>query len=127
MTSGSAAEADLDPVIHPIPRLRICALLQPVVKEEFAVLRDQLDVSDSALSKQIAALVAAGYVEQLHATRAGRRRVWLSLSPAGRAAFVRHVTALRAIADREIAFAIGAGVAREPAEWLESDEPVERP
>ncbi|MGO4784219.1 transcriptional regulator [Cryobacterium sp. W22_MBD10_FK3] len=91
-------ETGLDPTIHPLPRLRICALLQPVVKEEFAVLRDQLEVSDSALSKQIAALTSAGYVEQLHATRAGRRRVWLRLTPAGRAAFSRHVAALRAIA-----------------------------
>lgn len=91
--------AGLDPTIHPIQRLRICALLQPVTKEEFAVLRDILEVSDSALSKQIAALIAAGYVEQLHATRAGRRRVWLRLTPAGRSAFKRHITALQAIAN----------------------------
>lgn len=88
----------LDPTIHPIQRLRICALLQPVTKEEFGVIREHLDMSDSALSKQIAALVAAGYVEQLHATRAGRRRVWLRLTPSGRSAFSRHVAALRAIA-----------------------------
>jgi DNA-binding MarR family transcriptional regulator len=100
VTSQSAAESEgaLDPIIHPIPRLRICALLQPVVKEEFAVLRDHLAVSDSALSKQIAALIAAGYVEQLHATRASRRRVWLRLTPVGRDAFSRHVAALQTIA-----------------------------
>lgn len=90
--------AGLDPAIHPLQRLRICALLQPVTEEEFAVLRGILEVSDSALSKQIAALVNAGYIEQRHATRAGRRRVWLRLTPAGRSAFSRHVTALQAIA-----------------------------
>lgn len=84
----------LDAVIHPLPRLRICALLDPVTEEEFAVLRELLGVSDSALSKQLAALSDAGYVEQRRALRAGRSRVWTRLTPQGRRAFRSHVAAL---------------------------------
>ena len=88
----------LDPVIHPIQRLRICALLEPVVEEEFATIRDLIGVSDSVLSKHVSALMDAGYLEQRRATRAGRRRVWLRLTPAGWIAFTHHVEALRSIA-----------------------------
>lgn len=84
----------LDPVIHPLPRLRICALLDPVTEEEFAALRDLLTTSDSALSKQLAALADAGYVSQRRAVRAGRSRVWVQLTPAGRRAFHGHMVAL---------------------------------
>ncbi|GAA1318566.1 transcriptional regulator [Leucobacter albus] len=99
MASGSAAHPNgLDPVIHPLPRLRICALLEPVSEEEFGALRELLQVSDSALSKQLAALVEAGYVEQRRAVRSGRSRVWVRLSDAGRRAFRGHIAALTALA-----------------------------
>lgn len=91
---GAAAASGLDPVIHPIPRLKICALLDPVAEEEFSVLRDLLGVSDSALSKQLSALVDAGYVVQRRATRAGRVRVWTGLTSEGRRAFRGHVAAI---------------------------------
>ncbi|MBZ2195303.1 transcriptional regulator [Occultella gossypii] len=89
----------LDPVIHPIQRLRICALLDPVTEEEFAALRDLLETSDSALSKQLSALAGAGYASQRRATRGGRSRVWVQLTPAGRRAFHGHVAALTALAN----------------------------
>lgn len=88
----------LDPVIHPLPRLRICALLDPVTEEEFATLRDLLQTSDSALSKQIAALADAGYVSQRRAVRGGRSRVWVTLTASGRDAFRSHIAALTALA-----------------------------
>lgn len=94
MTTG------LDPVIHPLPRLRICALLDPVTEEEFAALRDLLATSDSALSKQLAALADAGYISQRRAVRAGRSRVWVQLTPAGRRAFHGHLAALGDLARR---------------------------
>lgn len=90
----------LDPVIHPIPRLRICALLDPVTEEEFATLRDLLETTDSALSKQLTTLADAGYVTQRRAARAGRSRVWVSLTAAGRQAFHRHLAALTALANK---------------------------
>jgi len=89
-----------DPVIHPLPRLRICALLDPVTEEEFAALRDLLATSDSALSKQLGALADAGYVAQRRAVRAGRSRVWVQLTPAGRRAFRAHLDALDDLARR---------------------------
>lgn len=88
----------LNPTIHPIPRLRICTLLDPVTEEEFGALRDLLEVSDSALSKQVAALSDAGYVTQRRAVRAGRSRVWVSLTPRGRRAYRSHVAALTELA-----------------------------
>lgn len=61
---------------------------------EFATLLDRLGLSKSALSKQLAHLVAVGYVAQDHRARAGRNRQWLSLTPAGRRAYRGHVRAL---------------------------------
>ncbi|MEZ5085667.1 MAG: transcriptional regulator [Tessaracoccus sp.] len=87
----------LDPVVHPIPRLRICVLLDPVTEEEFATLRDLLHTSDSALSKQLSALSETGYVSQRRAVRDGRSRVWVRLTTAGRRAFRHHVAALAAL------------------------------
>lgn len=85
-------------MIHPIQRIRICALLDPVTEEEFATLRHLLDTSDSALSKQLAALAEAGYVDQRRASRAGRSRVWVGLTPRGRQAFHNHLEALSTLA-----------------------------
>lgn len=92
---------ELDPVIHPIPRLRICALLDPVTEEEFGSLRDLLGITDSALSKQVATLADAGYVAQRRAVRGGRSRVWVMLTDSGRRAFRGHVAALRALAETQ--------------------------
>jgi DNA-binding transcriptional ArsR family regulator len=54
----------LNCVIYPIHRLRICALLEPVTEEEFSVIRDLVGVSDSVLSKHVSALREAGFVSQ---------------------------------------------------------------
>ncbi|WP_432545616.1 MarR family winged helix-turn-helix transcriptional regulator [Kineococcus sp. SYSU DK004] len=86
----------LDPVIHPAHRLRICALLAAGTTLELSVVKEHLDLSPSALSKQVAALVEAGYVSQ------GRhggdsRRVWLSLTRRGQRAYRDHVAALQEI------------------------------
>lgn len=88
--------ADLDPIIHPTHRLRICAMLVAGGTLELSVVKQHLDLSPSALSKQVAALVDADYVKQ---DRLGSdtRRVWLSMTPRGRKAYQGHVTALREI------------------------------
>ncbi|PZR53074.1 MarR family transcriptional regulator [Xylanimonas oleitrophica] len=98
MSAEPRALPPLDPVIHPIQRLRICALLEPVTEEEFGTLRELLGTSDSALSKQLAALGQADYVQQRRASRGGRSRVWVSLTPRGRRAFQGHLAALTALA-----------------------------
>lgn len=94
-------ESRFDEVIHAPLRLRICGLLRPVDRLDFAVLRGALDVSDATLSKHVKTLAAAGYVVSHKAASAdrgdARRIMWLSLSPAGRHAFDAHVRALREI------------------------------
>lgn len=87
---------DLDPVIHPTHRLKICAILAAGTTIEMGIVKDQLGLSPSALSKQVAALVDADYVSQ-ERSRTDSRRVWLSLTKDGRHAYRSHVRALRAI------------------------------
>jgi DNA-binding MarR family transcriptional regulator len=95
-------EVRFDDVIHAPLRLRICGLLRPVDRLDFAVLRTTLEVSDATLSKHIKTLVTAGYVDSnktASAERTDARRVmWLSLTQPGRAAFDAHIRALRDIA-----------------------------
>ena len=88
--------AELDPIIHPTHRLRICAMLVAGSTVELSVVKDHLQLSPSALSKQVAALVDAGYVKQ---DRLGTdtRRVWLSMTRQGLKAYHGHVAALREI------------------------------
>ncbi|OZF02281.1 MarR family transcriptional regulator [Rhodococcus sp. 15-2388-1-1a] len=87
---------DLDPIIHPAHRLRICALLVAATTLELSIVKEHSGLSASALSKQVAALVDAGYVEQQR-SRTDSRRLWLSLTKDGRSAYRRHVAALRTI------------------------------
>jgi DNA-binding MarR family transcriptional regulator len=88
----------LDPVIHPPARLQMAALLAAVTEVEFATLREAVGVSDSVLSKHLAALAEAGYVKLRKAAAGGRSRTWASLTRAGRDAFAAHVRALQALA-----------------------------
>lgn len=87
----------LDPVIHPPARLRIVSLLAAAEAAEFGFVRDQVEVSDSVLSKHAAALEAAGYVEIRKGYVGKRPRTWLKLSEKGRQAYLAHITALQAI------------------------------
>ncbi len=87
-----------DPVIHAPARLQIMAVLAGVQDAEFAMLRTTADVSDSVLSKHLAALNEAGYVRLRKAALDGRQRTWVSLTRAGRTAFRDHVAALTALA-----------------------------
>jgi DNA-binding MarR family transcriptional regulator len=87
----------LDTVLHPPIRLSLAALLDNAAELEFAAVRDALQISDSTLSKQIAALESAGYLRARKGYVGKRPRTWLSLTAAGRAAYTTHTTALRAI------------------------------
>ncbi len=74
------------------------AVLANVQNAEFALLRKTVDVSDSVMSKHLAALGDAGYVRLNKATSDGRQRTWASITRSGRAAFNAHVAALQALA-----------------------------
>ncbi len=89
--------ARFDELIHPSTRLSIVALLAAADWVEFAFIRDRLQLSDSALSKQLATLEEAGYVKQERRLDGRRHRVRARLTPAGRTAFDDHVAALREI------------------------------
>lgn len=90
-------EPRFDELIHPSTRLSIVALLAAADWVEFAFLRDQLHLSDSALSKQLATLEDAGYIVIERPLSERRRRVTAKLTDVGRAAFEGHVAALRSI------------------------------
>ncbi|GIH91388.1 transcriptional regulator [Planobispora siamensis] len=90
----------LDPVIHAPVRLQIVALLAAAEEAEFAFVRDQVEVSDSVLSKHASALEAAGYVDIRKGYVGKRPRTWLKLSARGRQAYLAHVAALQAIVAR---------------------------
>lgn len=72
-------------------------MLTAASEVEFATLRDSLAVSDSVLSKHLAALSVAGYVRSRKGVHRGRRTTWISLASTGRRALVEHVAALREI------------------------------
>ncbi|MEO9181801.1 MAG: transcriptional regulator, partial [Acidimicrobiales bacterium] len=68
-------ETTFDELIHPSTRLSIVALLAAADWIEFAYVRDRLNLSDSALSKQFATLEEAGYIASEHNVVKNRRRV----------------------------------------------------
>ena len=95
---GAHPRHRLDPLLQrPVP-FSIAALLAAADEAEFAFVRDSVEISDSALSKQAAALEAAGYVAIRKGFVGKYPRTWLAMTPQGRAAFTAHLGALREIA-----------------------------
>ena len=99
----------IDPVIHPLARLKICAALYGAGAVEkqtsrhemrFSSLREKTDLSDSALSKQLATLEEHGYVTRFREYGSSRAKdsVWVALTESGKAAFDGHLTALKELA-----------------------------
>lgn len=89
---------ELDDLLgHPV-RFSILAMLAAASKVEFSFVRDQLEVSDSMLSKQVSTLELAGYVKVEKGFIGKRARTWLSITRNGRSTFERHLAALRTIA-----------------------------
>ena len=96
--TGAHPRHRLDPLIHAPIRLSIMAYLSEVDRAEFGLVRDAVELTAPALSKQVSLLEEAGYVTVEKGYVGKRPRTWLSLAPAGRHAFDRHLAALRAIA-----------------------------
>ena len=97
MTSSSA---QLDELLANPTRLSIMAVLAAADWAEFAFVRDTVEASDSALSKQISTLSANAYIEVRKGYVGRRPRTWLNITDAGRHALERHVAALHAIVAR---------------------------
>jgi DNA-binding transcriptional ArsR family regulator len=86
-----------DELIHAPTRLSLVAFLAATGWADFAVLRDSVGLSDSALSKQLTTLEDAGYIEIRKAFVGKRPRTSARLTAGGRTAFDRHVLALQEI------------------------------
>jgi DNA-binding MarR family transcriptional regulator len=91
--------ADLDASIVAPARLKLLTTLTAISEVEFSTVRDALEVSDSVLSKHLAALEDVDYVKRRKGVHRGRRTTWISLTPRGRRALSAHVAALRALID----------------------------
>ena len=93
----SAPLRDLDPVIHAPKRLAAMAVLVGADSADFGFLREHLGVSDSDLSKQMAALEAAGYIAIRKHGRGRGASTTYRATKAGRDAYARHRAALRSL------------------------------
>ncbi|MEU8497061.1 transcriptional regulator [Streptomyces lavendulae] len=118
MTDGTSAGAErvphprhaLAPLLSSAVRLSVVAALAPVQKAEFGYVRDLVEITDSALSKQVSRLEEAGWVT-VEKGQVGRRpRTWLALTEEGLARYRRHLAALTAIAGTD---GPGPGAARD--------------
>jgi DNA-binding transcriptional ArsR family regulator len=89
-----------DELIHAPTRLSIVSLLAATEWADFAFIRDSINLSDSALSKQLTTLEEAGYVDVRKGFVGQRRRTSARLTSVGRAAFDQHVVALQEIVAR---------------------------
>ncbi|MEU8461593.1 transcriptional regulator [Streptomyces sp. NPDC029003] len=88
----------LAPLLASAVRLSIVAALAAVDRAEFAYVRDLVEITDSALSKQVSRLEQADWVA-VEKGQVGRRpRTWLRLTENGADAYRRHLAALTAIA-----------------------------
>ena len=85
----------LDSSIQSPARLKLMTMLTAVSEAEFSTLRDSLDVSDSVLSKHVAAIVTVAYVKSRKGVHLGHRTTWISLTNKGRKALSAHVAVLR--------------------------------
>ena len=91
-------DAQFDELIHAPNRLKICALLASVGEAEFRILREELAVSNSVLSKQIRLLEEAGYVSIRKKTVKTGKKTWVSLTKSGQKAFAGHAKELQRLA-----------------------------
>ncbi len=98
MTATHPRHQLVDALTHPV-RFSLVAALNATDTMDFATLRDQLQVSDSVLSRQASALEELGIVTIKKGYVGKRPRTWLSLSASGREQWRHHLAALRAIAD----------------------------
>ena len=98
MTATHPRHQLVDALTHPV-RFSLVAALNATDNMDFATLRDQLQVSDSVLSRQASTLEELGIVTIKKGYVGKRPRTWLSLSASGREQWRHHLAALRAIAE----------------------------
>ena len=99
---------ELNPHLVSPKRLAALGILSSAKRVEFAYLRDQLDLSDSDLSKQLKVLADAGYVTSTRTGKGTTRTSWFEITPDGRKALKSHAKALQALLEPDAAPAIPA-------------------
>lgn len=82
LTTAGHPRHRLDDLLTHAVRFSVVAALDGVEKAEFALVRDSVEVSDSVLSKQVALLERAGYVD-VEKGRVGRRAHLAAAHPDG--------------------------------------------
>ncbi|RFA09092.1 ArsR family transcriptional regulator [Subtercola boreus] len=88
----------LNDVLHNPVRFSIIAALDRAGTLGFREVRDAVEITDSALSKQVSLLEAAGYVSVGKSFVGKMPRTSLTLTRPGRTAWQTHLAALREIA-----------------------------
>jgi DNA-binding MarR family transcriptional regulator len=88
----------LDDLLQNPVRFSILAALDRTGTLGFREVRDAVEITDSALSKQVASLEAAGYLAVGKAFVGKMPRTSLTLTREGRARWKAHLAALREIA-----------------------------
>lgn len=88
----------LNDVLHNPVRFSIVAALDRAGTLGFREVRDAVEITDSALSKQVSALEGAGYLAVGKSFVGKMPRTSLTLTKQGRAAWNAHLSALRDIA-----------------------------
>lgn len=87
----------LDQTIHPPKRLSIMATLRRTSAVDFRFLQQQLEITESDLSKQMKTLIEAGYVRATKRGRGPKSSTWFRATAAGRRAFDAHTAALQTL------------------------------
>ncbi|MHA7726330.1 transcriptional regulator [Corynebacterium hesseae] len=97
---------ELDPVIHPINRLKICATLYSAGATEgrqmkYGQLAELTELPADTLSKQLKHLEDHGYISRTREYGSIRAKdaVWVTLTEEGAQAYVQHVEALKAMTE----------------------------
>ncbi|BAJ74972.1 transcriptional regulator [Microbacterium testaceum StLB037] len=88
----------LDELLQNSVRFSIVAALDRASTLSFKEVRDAVEITDSALSKQVSTLEAAGYLSVGKSFAGKMPRTSLTLTKEGRAAWRAHLATLREIA-----------------------------
>jgi DNA-binding MarR family transcriptional regulator len=88
-------------LVNPV-RFSIVAMLAKTGTLSFREVREALQISDSALSKQVSSLESAGFVEVRKEFFGKTPRTLLSMTSEGRTAWSGHLAALQRIVDSQL-------------------------
>ncbi|MCI9888013.1 transcriptional regulator [Micrococcales bacterium 31B] len=97
MTEKHPRHQLVEALTHPV-RFSLVAALNATDSVDFATVRDQLQISDSVLSRQASQLEALGLLSIKKGYVGKRPKTWLALTRSGRAQWASHLAGLHAIA-----------------------------